>query len=99
MDFSKIYNVTLYANSTTDKIFVEQISDIIKTKTNDFTVLWYYDDSQIPLVEAPLNNWRRMPAETNFTWPFIVYKYQNSLGTEYCEFKEGVDAVTEFSNS
>jgi hypothetical protein len=99
MDFSKIYNVTLYANSTTDKIFVEQITELVKNKAPDFNVLWYYDDSQLPLVEKPLNSWRGQPSDTKFTWPFVVYKFRNSLGTEYCEFVEGQDALNSFANS
>ncbi len=99
MDFSKIYDVTLYANSTTDKIFAEQITELLTNKAQDFKVLWYFDDAQIPLVEAPLNSWLERPTDTKFTWPFIVYKFKNSSGTEYCESKEGVDIVREFANS
>ena len=99
MDNSKIYNVTLYANSSTDKIFVDNITNTLQPKHEDLNVLWYYDDSQLPLVEAPLNNWRGASADTKFTWPFVVYKFKNSLGHEICVFKEGQDSITEFANS
>jgi len=98
MDFSKIYDVYIYANSTTDKIFVEQIIEATKNKVT-VNELWYYDEGQVPLVEQALNSWRSKPSDTKFTWPFIAYRHKDSIGNEFNVFIEGQDAITEFANS
>jgi len=93
-----LFDVVLYADSTTDSSFIEFVSKSLDPVFNDFKVLQYNDTSQIPLVEKSLATWFKSIQKTEFTWPFVVYKIKNDdLSIVTC-IEEGETKIKGFIN-
>jgi len=94
-----LFDVVLYADSTTDSSFIEFVKNSLQPMYKDFKVLQYNDLSQIPIVEKNLSSWFKSMEKKEFTWPFIVYKIKNDNLDIVSYIEEGETKIKGFINS